>query len=122
MVNYQIKIRAVAGKTYIKVFLTNTTNIKLIQSILKRLDSVSVVNITETKNGKNLTVYKDRGYAIDDTQADVKKALDEFFKDILKGNNTVYNKKVFYSLYSNYPDVGNLVKSGFRLANIEAEY
>ena len=122
MVNYQIKVRSIAGKTYIKVFLTNTANIKLIQSILKRLDSVSIVNITESKNGRNLTVYKDRFAQIAKVKVDVKAALDDFFESISKGNYSVYNKALFNKLEAEYPDVGALVTSGFKHANNEAEY
>lgn len=122
MVNYHIKIRAVAGKTYIKVFLTNIANIKLIQSILKRLDSVSAVNITESKNGKNLTVYKGYGKHINDTKADVKEVLDDFFRGISKGHNSVYNQALFSRLRSSYPEVSGLITSGFKHANNETEY
>lgn len=122
MVNYQIKVRSIAGKTYLKVFLANATNIKLIQSILRRLDSVSIVNITESKNGKNLTVYKEKEHAIATTKTEVKEALDEFFRGISKGKYSVYNKMLFNKLHADYPDVGALVVSGFKHANNEAEY
>lgn len=122
MVNYQIKLRTIVGKTYLKVFLANTTNIKLIQSILKRLESVSIVNITESRTGKNLTVYKEKGYSTIKVKTDVKDALDSFFKGISKGNYSVYNKTLFNKLNVDYPDVGILVMSGFKHANNEAEY
>ncbi|MCQ2256579.1 MAG: hypothetical protein MJZ41_01135 [Bacteroidaceae bacterium] len=105
-----------------KVFLANTANIKLIQSILKRLDSVSVVNVTDSKNGKNLTVYKEHGHAIANVRSEVKEALDDFFKGISKGNYSVYNKTLFSRLNADHPDVGALVMSGFKHANNEAEY
>lgn len=122
MVNYQIATRTIVGKTYLKVFLANTANIKLIQSILKRLDSVSVVNITESKNGKNLTVYKGAGKHINDTKADVKEALDDFFRGLSKGHYSVYNQALFSRLRSNHPEVSSLITSGFKHANNEAEY
>lgn len=122
MASYQIKTRTIVGKTYLKVFLTNTANIKLIQATLKRLDSVSVVNITESKNGKNLTIYKEKGINITKTKADVKEAMDKFFRDISKGSFSVYNQTLFSRLHSNYPEVGNLINSAFKRANNEAEY
>lgn len=122
MANYQITTRSIVGKTYLKVFLTNTANIKLIQATLKRLDRVSVVNITESKNGKNLTVYKEKGVHIIDAKADVKEALDDFFRGISKGNYSVYNQTLFGRLRTNYPEVSNLITSGFKRANNEAEY
>ena len=122
MKNYQIEVRSIAGKSYIKVFLANTTNIKLIQVLLKCLKSVSVVNITESKDGKNLTVYKERFHSMASTKTDVKIALDKFFKGIAQGNQLTYNKALLDKLYSTYPDVGKLIKSGLKRANDEAEY
>lgn len=119
---YSIEERSIAGKFYLKIFLENTANIKLVQSSLKRVKTVKAVNITESKTGKNLTVYKETWTRMSSLKDDVNKALESFYNDMSNGGFAIYNLDVIKECLKEYPNIISLVQSSLSHSTREEDY
>ena len=84
--NFDIEVREVFEKKYLKVFLKNISIIDEVQELLSNVSSVKNVNITESQSSNNpaltLTVYPNRVYSIEEMQKEVVNTLESYFSGV----------------------------------------
>ena len=81
--NYEIEIREVYEKKYLKVFLKSSDRMSDAQAALSQLSSVAKVNITSSKSmyspPENLTIYPKNVFSVEEMKSEVEAELERFF-------------------------------------------
>ena len=89
-ISYSVEIRQIFGKEYLKVFLSDNSEIENIQSLLKTLASVKTVNISRSESndhrGDTLTVYPKSMCSAKDVELEIKKCLDNYEVNVTCGS------------------------------------
>lgn len=76
---YEIDVREIFGKEYVKIFIRDKDKIEQISQVLIKLQSVGKCNITENKE-LDITIYPAKTYAVNETISEIKIALDSYFE------------------------------------------
>lgn len=87
MPKYSTEIRKVFNTTYVKVFLADNNDLSDVQTILKALQSVKGVNISN--DNRDLTVYPKPPFDARDTQKYVESALASFYSSSSIDSQTI---------------------------------
>ncbi len=77
---FDTEIREAHDKKYLKVFLRDISKIQDVRYYLSKLQSIKNVNVTDNTK-KDITVYPDRTYTIEETETEVKIALSNYFSN-----------------------------------------
>ena len=78
MADYIITHREAFNKPYLKVELKNNIQLEIVQKLLKELQTIKNINITNNKR-TDMTVYPDKFYEPNEVEEEITVQLDSFF-------------------------------------------
>lgn len=78
--NFEIEIREIYEKQYLKIFLKVGEDHQMVANCLNGLHSVKTANVSDQRNGKrDLTIYPEKAYDIREVEQEVRLALSNYF-------------------------------------------